>query len=517
VDLAGQLAGSSILWVPMDEAAPGTDRIVKFSYLGEFEAPHALWKRIFIACSWRERTIYVPLPHAGRSTRFHLDIQAPGDGLELMSARAIGFPSAAAQYPAPPARNYERTPPVPVPPQPRPSPVERSAMTGESAIVDRRAHIYLAYQPGRSHRIVLELRIAASRHGFVASCLVAATAIAILMSITYAKLGSAEASLDATVVLLAAVPVVLGYLLVRPSSHALERFHIMGVRTLMLLCGTTPILGALALVLLNRSLSRAIWAGLLILSWYFVAALFASWLFAAPRREEVRDRRWPKMGAASGLFAAIAIAIGSGLECQPYSYVARYALAGYLRESRALIVIGSVFVGVGLVAIYTFIGGVWRGFSIHREQQAAWRAGMVLVVGAGVLFVWTSVGALTLTDWQSLTAGATSDPARVAGVIHAADTALNLALVPMLVFMTATSLLLLWPVKLKVDQNLVLAGLLCGIPVWIRAATALKGVGSPARLAWFGFAVWLVLIATALQIRITRSGWRPVFRRVPSD
>jgi hypothetical protein len=518
VDLAGQLAGSSILWVPVDMATPGTDRIVKFSYLGEFEAPHALWKRIFIACSWRERTIYVPLPHAGRSTRFHLDIQAPGDGLELMSARAIGFPSAAAQSTAPSSPYDEQVGPATVAPQALPSPAERGELTGESAIVDRRAHIYLGYQPGRSHRIFLELRIAAARHGFVASCLVAAVAIASLMSITFAKLGLARASLDSTVVLLAAVPVVLGYLLVRPSSHVLERYHIVGVRTMMLLCGATPILGALALVLMSPTLSTAMWAGLLILSWYFVVALFASWLFAAPRREEVRERRWPRMGPASGLFAAGAIVLGSALECQPYSHVARPALASYLRENRALILIGSALVGVGLIALYTFIGGVWRRLSIHREHRVAWRAGMVLVVGAGVLFVWASVGALTLIDWQSLTVGPASDPARVAGVIHAADTAMNLALIPMIVFMAWTSVRLLWPTNLKADPILVYAGLLLGIPmVEVRAATALTGAGGPARLAWFGFAVWLALIATALQVRITRSGWRPLLLRLPTD
>jgi hypothetical protein len=114
------------------------------------------------------------------------------------------------------------------------------------------------------------------------------------MSIAYASLTSAALHLEPTVVLLSVVPVVLGYVLVRPGEDALERYHVSGVRAMALLSGATPILGALTLVLTHTTaldsppdltLARPIWLALLVISGLMAAGLVLSLLVAAPPSE----------------------------------------------------------------------------------------------------------------------------------------------------------------------------------------------------------------------------------------
>jgi hypothetical protein len=78
-----------------------------------------------------------------------------------------------------------------------------------SNIDDQPARIYRGYQKGPSHRLLLRLWIAPIREGFIAGCALSAAAFAILMSVTFWRLPETASNRDATVVLLAAVPVVL--------------------------------------------------------------------------------------------------------------------------------------------------------------------------------------------------------------------------------------------------------------------------------------------------------------------
>ncbi len=351
VDLAAQLAGSSILWVPV-VGTQGTDRIVKFSYLDEYRASRldrpdeadidepgkseigwrrateAWWKRFLIACSWRQRTLLIPLPHAGRYTRYHLDIRAPHGSVELVEAQAMAFPPAGdndgvrdAQVRS--VRNLARIyPALDIPDEfvgpdssrflmdyGEPTVLANTSSSPDwgrehspgrereasAQIVDRRAHVYLGARSAPSHRVFLQVKLAATRHGFILGCVMAAITIAVLVSVAYANLKSAALHLEPTVVLLSAVPVVLGYVLVRPGEHALERYHIAGVRAMALVSGAMPILGALTLVLTHKgsavgsppdlTWAKPIWRGLLVGTRLTAVGLVLSWLFAAPPKE----------------------------------------------------------------------------------------------------------------------------------------------------------------------------------------------------------------------------------------
>jgi hypothetical protein len=170
----------------------------------------------------------------------------------------------------------------------------RADQEASAEIVDRRAHVYLGARSAPSHRVLLQVKLAAARHGFIRGCAIAALMIAILMSVAYLSLKSAALHLEPTIVLLSAVPVVLGYVLVRPGEHALERYHVTGVRAMALLSGAMPILGALTLVLTHTtaagsppdlSLARPIWFVLWVVSVVMAAGLTLSVIRAAPPRE----------------------------------------------------------------------------------------------------------------------------------------------------------------------------------------------------------------------------------------
>lgn len=355
VDLAARLAGSSILWV-VARGKDRSDQIVKFSYLGSYGAnkpqiPGEIgqdkgrkkrwrvvgwWKWLAIRCSWRPRTVSIPLLHAGREVRYHLDVRAPEATVELVEAKALAFPPAtpdsghqdasvrsvtslARLYPeldvpdewvgpesgafymdyGKPPKTLATTPPRR---RRRAKGKYREHNEASAEIVDRRAHVYLGPEGAPSHRVHLQLKLAAPRQGFIRGCMLSAMIIAVLMWTTYFTLQSAAFHLEATAVLLSVVPVVLGYVLVRPGEQDLERYHVTGVRGMAVLSGGMPILGALTLVLTHRatpapesdlSVAEPIWLGLAIFSAVLAACLMGSFILAAPSKE-------PNEGAAGG-------------------------------------------------------------------------------------------------------------------------------------------------------------------------------------------------------------------------
>ncbi len=344
VDLAARLADNSILWVAV-QGTPGTDRIVRFSYLGAYGAklpqftqggnkqgergPRRavrFWKRLATRCSWRRRTLHIPLPHAGRHVRYHLDVHAPEGSVEFVEAKAMAFPPATADQGSAAVRSVPSLarlyPGLDVPDEwvgpesggfymdyGKPIPLARTPSTrghngkapaevdteASAEIVDRRAHVYLGTSGAPSHRVFLQVKLAAPRNGFIQGCMMAAVAIALLMWFAYANLSSAALHVEPTVVLLSVVPVVLGYVLARPDEQTLERYHVTGVRTMALLSGATPIIGALTLVLTDKggaddpmpdlSVAEPIWLGLAIFSVVMALGLIGSVFFAAPSKE----------------------------------------------------------------------------------------------------------------------------------------------------------------------------------------------------------------------------------------
>jgi hypothetical protein len=336
VDLAAQLSASSVLWVPV-VGKPGTDSIVKFSYVEGWQMRLRGWKELRVACSWRPTNLTITLPHAGTRTRFHLDVLAPPGCLRMVSCDVTALPSSGQAGRTEPvmksletlaaesrARAVEVPPPVRFPEEyvgaesgrdflsygepvtlasssdaEARRVVDTEAQRATSARVEgRRAHIYLSAGAAPSHRVFVQIKIRAMRDGFVTGCMLAALVLAGLMTAAFIELESAALHLESTAVLFSLVPAVLGYIVVRPEEAALERIQIRGVRVLALVAGAMPVVGALTLVLTHDagpdhttppdlSVARPIWIGLLVVSWLTAVALIASWrLAAAPHHAE---------------------------------------------------------------------------------------------------------------------------------------------------------------------------------------------------------------------------------------
>lgn len=347
IDLAARLSGGSILWV----AVPGkanADRVVKFSYLGAhlIKSPKftgdrgqselkvsrrqrilTQFRRLAVNLSWRGRTLVIPLLHGGQGVRYHLNICAPAGNVELQDVTALALPAAqpsgyrtyeprslsvatlAAKYPELLARPDEWVGPESSgyfmdygSPILLASTSEKVRAGGYAAsmpadasaeIIDRRAHVNFGADGAPSHRALLQLKLKGAREGLVQRCALAAAVITLLMWVIYPWLEQATRYLEATVVLLALVPVVLAYAVVNPDEQPFEHEHLVGVRLLALLSGALPIAGALTLILAHEqtakwppevSTDKHIWLGLAGLSAFLLALLVVSLACSAPSK-----------------------------------------------------------------------------------------------------------------------------------------------------------------------------------------------------------------------------------------
>jgi hypothetical protein len=566
VNLASQLANSSILWAPVN-AGRGDDCIVKFSYLESYIRKYTL-HQVLIACSWHDRVFIVPLTHAGRYTRYHADVCAEA-GIEFVRAVTRDFP--ATPWPSSPEltgapehggddvvesqpamlslspgalgaipsvsealrrgfRGWRRRAPRLLGGRPPALPHRSSTrddpglslpleegVSAISEIIDRRVHVYHPPRAARSHRIFLQLEMAASREGLVSHCLAMAIALALLMSVAFAELGAAAESLPALVVLLAAVPLVLGYLLVRVEDP-LEREGIIGVRAMAIASGVLPLLGGLLLVLFSSSkhaglasghpdlaFARPAWAGLTILSWVIAIGLGWSWGMAASRPGQFpRAHRVQNIASVSALLCALSLLCASLLDGVPY-HLTPERTAEYLRSHEAAMIAASALLVLGASALHGVIGGLRRLIRYGRRGRGERLTGMI-VFAAGGAWIWGTTFAGILIAWEAMTIGG---GARTAPLIAPALRLLNATLIPMaIVMLSATGWMLVRRVvifnreRILGDPWLSLAGLALGVPLLLLRAGSVVSYQSmlvAPGVAWVGFALWLLCLAALIR------------------
>ena len=572
-NLAAQLANSSILWAPV-RAASGEDCIVKFSYLDHYTRKRTL-RQLLIACSWHDRTLMIPLIHAGRHARYHLEVSAEA-GIEFVRAGARNFPptppgrpilarasaqlggAAASSEPAPrqlPAMAPTASPLVSAGPRRSCQAVSRllgrdpsdpghrsstgggptrddpalslaleEVVRGSSAIADRRVHIFHPPLTARSHRILLLLELAASREGFISHCLAMSVALALVMSAAFAELQNAAKALPAFAVLLAAAPLVLGYLLVR-AEDPLEREGIIGVRAMAIVSGALPILGVLLLVLFDSTSStfvRLAWATLTVVSWIIALGLGWSWSMAAsPPRATPREHRVQNITSISASLCAIAL-LGAGLlDALPYRRLAPADVAAFLRGHEAMVIAVGALLVVGASALHGTIGGIRRRLRYGECRRGDGLAGALLLAGGGV-WIWGTVVAGVLVAWEAMTI---EPGARAAPLIVPALTIVNATLPAAAIVMLSATVWILARrrdivVKERVlgDPWLALAGLLLAAPpLLLRALSVASYPSLPVApgAAWVGFALWLLCLAALVRDPVKDAlGLRPIGRPI---
>jgi hypothetical protein len=347
VDLAARLAGCSILWVAVS-GRKKEDQIVKFSYqgahlvrsprfaedeghedrrTGPLRRAAAPFKRIATSCSWRGRTLVIPLLHGGQRTRYHLNMHAPPGSVEMREATAIVLPPAdpygdrdtkprslsvtalAAKYRTADYRKFLKAPDEWVGPESsgylmdygEPTVLATTDKTvavnsvtdrpkdASAEIIDRQTHVYSGAAGAPSHRMLLQLKLKAAREGLITGCLLAAIAIAALMWTIDLRLPEATRHIGTTVVLLSLVPVVLAYVVVRPNEQPFEHEHLLGVRMMAVFAGALPLSGATYLILTHKHVDldklETVWFWLSFASLVLLAGLILSFaLSASPKK-----------------------------------------------------------------------------------------------------------------------------------------------------------------------------------------------------------------------------------------
>ncbi|MGN6867760.1 MAG: hypothetical protein ACTHMY_05075 [Solirubrobacteraceae bacterium] len=284
------------------------------------------------------------------------------------------------------------------------------------------------YHPERavpSHRMFMVLHTGASREGYVTTCALAVILLNLLMTVTLFHLKAVLAHLDATVVLLAALPALLGFAVLRPTEHELERAQTVGVRIMTLLAGSLPVLAmTMAVATHDRrndfpepTVVRPVWAGLVVLGWAIAIAISWSWLLAAnPNESGARDRRLVKLAPDSAIGSAIFAAVGGFLlpliygvvsghkPVSPYLLLTQRHAEQTLARSWLAIAVSCEFLFIAITAFGPLIGGFWRLLGGARPGKHRWRP--QVVVGTGLLFALTSGVPLLILIWEALISSA---------------------------------------------------------------------------------------------------------------
>jgi hypothetical protein len=307
------------------------------------------------------------------------------------------------------------------------------------------------------------------------------------------------------------VPAILAFVLARSGQHALERYHIAGVRVLALLAGAVPIVAALFLIASGTvtpedplatphlvPLTR-IWAVLLIISWLLACALAVSWLFAAGSEgEQNRDWRWTRFAARAGTFAGLALLAGGLLSASPYRLALSEAHAqSLLMHHAGWRVAAASIMGLASVALYTFVGAVWRIVDETLPRDASWerKAGAIVICGSGILWATSALVALCGSSWFVLTVHTYGSPT-LASAADALHTVLRETVWPSAVFVTASSVGLAWKGALKP----ITAGSIIKSALPIQIAAGAVG-GATALLLWLRATMaWSIIGASTLPV-----------------
>lgn len=318
--VASSLASNSLLWARV-EGRHGDRTLVKVAFEDPTRRELVLSRRVLASFSWAPTRLVLPFPNAGDGRSLHIQIDPPpemrihrarlllanpltGDGSSRNASESrrasdlwwafkntlrwrIGDMFASA--PSAPSDNADRL-----------QPEERVPSAGEAYWWETPERAYLYARGPREQAAVAEVDLAVhERNGLKSAAVGTAAAIAGLL--TYFLVAAAEVTrhVDAAVTLLVLVPVLLGYLVVRPGEHPLLRKHLWGVRLLLLIVGATPVIAASSLLGWTTPTADKVfwyWLPLVLSAWLITGLLVLSRLLPL-----VKD---PYPGLASGSLAA---------------------------------------------------------------------------------------------------------------------------------------------------------------------------------------------------------------------
>jgi hypothetical protein len=252
--VAGTMINASFLWFPV-LANVGERHVVKFSYDEIHEEQSSLRRGIALGLAWSPRREWIEIEHMGDSRSNHIELQAP-DGLVFDSDSRLLYVTEATE-----------------------SPPEGGSMALNTQTIGQRLHAYMrTAKPGSGF---LYVGLKPPRSGFITSAWGATAAITFLMFLFWRWGLELAKDTQSAVAILILVPVLLGYIAVRPVVHPVAIAHVAHVRNLLLLSGGLSIFAALAIVhdgkLQKPEDARGLCGQLLLAEAAILALLTVSW------------------------------------------------------------------------------------------------------------------------------------------------------------------------------------------------------------------------------------------------
>jgi hypothetical protein len=215
--LAATMIRANILWFPV-LGHPGERHVVKFSY----DEVAQVKRRLAVGLAWSPQTYWVELDHLGDSGSYHVDVAAP-EGLQVGRDPRLFF---VVQGDAP-------------------------ASTSDATLLDmqpvgQRLHAYVnATRPGKA---LLNVPVAAPRNGFISGAWIATFGIMLMLFAFWHWAEEMAKDTQSSVAILVLVPVLLGYIAVRPVVHPVAVAQVARVRDLLMISGALSLAAAVGLV-----------------------------------------------------------------------------------------------------------------------------------------------------------------------------------------------------------------------------------------------------------------------------
>lgn len=239
VELAGAMPRTTILWLRVDGSA-GDREVVKLSYDAPFRT--RIDQRSRKAFGFEPLVVDFQAPHLGGSGSYHLAVSVPPPLMISDSALLLMQPQTA----------------LGIPHVQRPVTGCTSSQQSEDFASSEGVLSLYAHNESRDARFYVsgprtgsqgKVRIATvvARSGLIRPGAMAGLAITALLAVVTLRLGESLTNREAVVTTLLVAPALLAYLVVRPADHVVVGQYVGGLRRVLIMLGTLPLVAAASL------------------------------------------------------------------------------------------------------------------------------------------------------------------------------------------------------------------------------------------------------------------------------
>jgi hypothetical protein len=222
--LASTMIRASMLWFPV-LGHHHERNVVKFSYDEEIQvAPrqHNRLHRLAAGLAWTPALNFIELDHIGNHASYHVDVSAPEGLVVGADPRLFLIRDSATEDD------------------------EDDDTLADMQSIGQRLHAYV--KASRPAKAFLAVPVATKRQGFLSGAWIASAGITLMLFFFWRWTNQVAEASAASVAILVLVPLLLGFIAVRPVVHPVTVRHIARVRDLLMLSGGLSVFAAIGLL-----------------------------------------------------------------------------------------------------------------------------------------------------------------------------------------------------------------------------------------------------------------------------